>query len=381
MPPHDSSDSWIDLSEIEKLVEQLMPSQKASESGPPPQLPPLRSDEAKGPSSLDDAPISLVPDIPLEWEKDQPDGLRSFPSLDDLEVPEKEKVVQEKSEPELIFKEKTDEVESSDEPAEVVEAAEEEPAEPFVEDDEPIVEGEDDIPPPKVISMQSKVRADETLAHIRRLGRSSLPEAEETEPFLKAEPEPEMEASPSEPEPAEPEVVESKIEEPVEHQAAPVADPEPVSEGSPETETPEAPEAPEASEGPDQTLFLPQGSLRIRLQAYGDWVHQVTECTRFQITDGQGYSLMEDENEQEASFVGSALQLMKVLETVGPKVGGEGASSGVYLPMGADQWLCVLGAETRYGPVCLSMVTRAPLSAAAADELTRTLKRTLEAVG
>ncbi len=99
------------------------------------------------------------------------------------------------------------------------------------------------------------------------------------------------------------------------------------------------------------------------------------------MTDDQGYSLLEDENDQEASFVGSALQLMKVLEVVGPKIGGDGAGSGVYLPLSAEQWLCVLGAETRYGPVCLSMVTRAPLSAPAADELTRTLRRTLEAVG
>tara|TARA_R110002096_G_scaffold29509_4_gene88914 strand:+ start:4294 stop:5430 length:1137 start_codon:yes stop_codon:yes gene_type:complete len=378
MPPHDSSDSWIDLSEIAKLVEQLMPDEKAKDSGQPPQLPPLRSPQAG--SSLDDAPVSLVPDIPLAWEKVQSDGLSSFPSLDELEVPQKQEVAEDKIvESEAIFTEKAPVEEDLAPPSEEPDQPEA-IVEPDSGEDEQIVEDEDDIPPPKVISMQSKVRADETLAHIRRLGRSSLPEAEDTEPFLKAE---------SDPEAIEEEAEEIPVSENLPQPPSSVPEP-PVEAVLPEEEEeveqivegePESAEDEEVAENLDQVLLLPQGSLRIRLQAYGDWVHQVTECTRFQITDGQGYSLMEDEKQQEASFVGSALQLMKVLENVGPKVGGEGASSGVYLPMGSEQWLCVLGCETRYGPVCLSMVTKAPLSAAAADELTGTLKRTLEAVG
>ncbi len=320
MPPHNSSDSWIDLSEIAKLVEQLMPEDGDRPPPPPPQLPPLSADDPPSPSPLDDAPISLVPEIPSAWEKSSPDSVSSFPSLDDLEVSEVPEGAGAESEPE-----------SADE-----------------------AEG-------NVVSMQSKVRADETLARISRLGRNSAPsQEEECEPFLKAEPDADEIFTESEPAAQN---AETNAEIPVSEQKSA---PEETLAAKPDAET---------------VLYIPKGSLRVRLQAYEGWVCEVTDCSRFQITDGQGYSLMEDESKQDATIVASALQLMSVLGAVGPKMGGEGTGSGVYLPLDAERWLCVLGCETRYGPVCLSMVTRAPLSGPAADELTRTLRRTLESVG
>lgn len=150
--------------------------------------------------------------------------------------------------------------------------------------------------------------------------------------------------------------------------------PEPISEKPPE------PAQVIPAEPQERALFLPQGPLRTRLRAYADWVRGITQCQQLMVSDTQGYPLLPAENDEDAPLVSSSLQLMGALSHARGKMEIDGPNSGVYLPLGPDRWLGVLDCESGAQRVCVSMITRAPLSAAAADELTAGLKRALDGV-
>lgn len=136
---------------------------------------------------------------------------------------------------------------------------------------------------------------------------------------------------------------------------------------------PERPPAPQ-----QQQHYMPQGSQRIRLNAYMEWVRDVTQCTQILIADSHGYPLMKDQVDADNPLVASGLQLMNVLGGVRQQMRVSNTCSGVYLPLNQEQWLCVLECEANGAHFCLCLVTHAPLNAEAASELTKYLVMALE---
>jgi hypothetical protein len=124
---------------------------------------------------------------------------------------------------------------------------------------------------------------------------------------------------------------------------------------------------------------MPSGPLAVRLQAYTSWVREVTGCRQIFITDVQGYSLLDSDTSENATAVGSALQLLEALDKFRQRMQCANARSGVYLPLGPTEWFGVVECESALGTVCLCLVIPAPLSAAAALELARVLRLTIEA--
>jgi len=145
-------------------------------------------------------------------------------------------------------------------------------------------------------------------------------------------------------------------------------------------EAPPAPaQAPEPAPLPQaQQHYMPQGNQRIRLNAYMDWVRDVTQCTQILIADSHGYPLMKDQVDADNPLVASGLQLMQVLGGVRERMRVSNTGAGVYLPLSAEQWFCVLECEANGAHFCLCLVTHAPLSAEAASELTKYLVMALE---
>lgn len=344
-----SLDSWIDLREISDLVNQLMPEENSSAPKPNPAAaagarPSPFQPVSPPPQSLvpDEAPPKpLVPTVPPEWEMAQPDehAPGAFPSLDDLPLPV----------------EPPQRVVTPSAPPPVVPAAQSRLPEPVKEENpifkEAASEPEPEKSTPGAFTEEEIQRAAEnltlapdarekilgTLAEIREmagdfLGPENPPSAEET----KSEPE-----SKSEPE------AESK----------PLA---------------------AVAETSKRALFLPDGTLTERLKAFASWVRGITSCTQLHISDPQGYALLPAESDEDAPLVSSSLQLMNALTHARKKMDADGPNSGVYLPIGDDRWLGVLDCESGGQRVCVSMVTAAPLSASAADELTSGLKRVLD---
>ena len=123
---------------------------------------------------------------------------------------------------------------------------------------------------------------------------------------------------------------------------------------------------------------MPEGKLRDRLRAYADWVAQVTGCVSLRIVDPQGYSLLERDGENDPRMVDCALKLIAALEQARSRMMPDSPRAGLYLPLTDDEWLGVLECESAAGRMCISLVTRAPLSKAAAGELIDTLRRTVE---
>lgn len=124
---------------------------------------------------------------------------------------------------------------------------------------------------------------------------------------------------------------------------------------------------------------MPSGPLAVRLRAFTAWVGRVTGCRQIFITDVQGYSLLDSDASENATAVGSALQLLEALDKFRQRMQCADARSGLYLPLGPSEWFGVVECESSLGTVCLCLVIPAPLSAAAALELARVLRSTIEA--
>jgi len=141
-----------------------------------------------------------------------------------------------------------------------------------------------------------------------------------------------------------------------------------------------AEEAPRpADPEPGATSFpASQGKLRERLSAYADWVTRVTGCVALRIVDAQGYSMLEREGDNDPRMVDCALKLIAALEQARERMTPDSARAGLYIPLGDEEWLGVLECETPSGRMCISLVTRAPLSNGAAAELIDSLRRTVE---
>lgn len=127
---------------------------------------------------------------------------------------------------------------------------------------------------------------------------------------------------------------------------------------------------------------LPQGPLRVRLDAFADWAMHMAEASRIVIVDGQGYSLLhrdlgEGGNEGGTAIVDSAMRLTSVLEQVQARTdfARDGA---INLPLEEGGWLGVLRCENAGGRLCIAVVTPSPLevekSAAMKNELARTME-------
>lgn len=123
---------------------------------------------------------------------------------------------------------------------------------------------------------------------------------------------------------------------------------------------------------------MPPGPLSVRLRAFTSWVGRVTGCTRMFITDSQGYSLLDSDASGDATAVGSALQLLEALDKFRHRMHQAAARSGLYLPVGPNEWFGVVECDTSAGPLCLCLLIPAPLSASAALELARVLRMTVE---
>jgi len=134
-----------------------------------------------------------------------------------------------------------------------------------------------------------------------------------------------------------------------------------------------------AEPSPGATSFpAAQGRLRERLNSYADWVIQATGCVALRIVDDQGYSMLDREGENDPRMVDCALKLISALEQARGRMTPESGRAGLYVPLGDEEWLGVLECETQTGRMCISLVTRAPLSKAAAGELIDSLRRTVE---
>ncbi|MBU6303688.1 MAG: hypothetical protein KGS60_19245 [Verrucomicrobia bacterium] len=149
------------------------------------------------------------------------------------------------------------------------------------------------------------------------------------------------------------------------------------------TERPPAPAPPEpprpaSPQGNASGFRVPEATLRERLLAYANWVTGVTGCISLRIVDPQGYSLLEREGENDPGMVDCTLKLIATLEATRARIDPVSPGSGLYLPLGDDEWLGVLECETAAGRICLSLITRAPLAKAAALELTESLRRTVD---
>jgi hypothetical protein len=144
--------------------------------------------------------------------------------------------------------------------------------------------------------------------------------------------------------------------------------------GKPAPETPR-PEEPK----PGATTFpAAQGRLRERLNAYADWVIRATGCVALRIVDDQGYSMLDREGDNDPRMVDCALKLISALEQARGRMTPESGRAGLYVPLSEEEWLGVLECETSTGRMCISLVTRAPLSKAAAGELIDSLRQTVE---
>ncbi|MFT5468485.1 MAG: hypothetical protein ACI8UO_003594 [Verrucomicrobiales bacterium] len=355
-----SLDSWIDLTEIADLVNQLMPDD--SNSGANLSLmadPEAESDRKPAPSTPFEPvspppqnffadptpPAPLIPAIPPEWGMSEPTDHApgAFPSLDDLAVPDPKPipiVAQAPAPPEPAAPMAQVQRVPMPEPVEQPNAIfTETAATPLTEDDLHRAAEALTIDP----GAREKILG--TLAEIREMAGDFLgPESESPE-------------SPSSP--AAPAIPAVPAIQPVSTEPAP---------------------APLVTVADTQSraLFLPQGTLSTRIKVFADWVRGITGCSQLMISDPQGYSLLPAESDEDAPLVSSALQLMNVLSHARKKMSDDAPNSGVYLPIADNRWLGVLDCESGDQRICVSMVTEAPLSAAAADELTAGLKRVLE---
>ncbi|MEM7015004.1 MAG: hypothetical protein AAF585_26395 [Verrucomicrobiota bacterium] len=320
-----SLDSWIDLGEIADLVNQLMPEKDEEPEGVSLLAEPPAADRAR-PTQIsretEERPKPLVPNVPPEWDMAQPGDVApgAFPSFDELPTPEL------KPQP-VIAPVSSNQASPQTEPK--IEL-------PF--SDEDLERAAENL----TLDPEAREKILGTLAEIREMGGEFLgPEKTEQHSPATAAPASQSQSPPELP----------KVEnEPL----ANVADTH------------------------ERALFLPQGTLSQRLKVYADWVRKITECDQLMISDPQGYPLLPAESEDDAPLVSSSLQLMSALGHARKKMDADAPNSGVYLPLGDERWLGVLDCESGSQRVCVSMVTKAPLSAAAADELTAGLKSTLE---
>jgi hypothetical protein len=150
-----------------------------------------------------------------------------------------------------------------------------------------------------------------------------------------------------------------------------------VSQRPPATPGPQPPR-PSSPPGNATGFHIPETRLRERLLTYANWVTAVTGCVSLRIVDPQGYSLLEREGENDPGMVDCALKLIATLEQARSRMHPDAVGAGLYVPLGDDEWLGVLECESAAGRLCLSLITRAPLSKAAAAELTETLRRTVD---
>lgn len=360
-----SLDSWIDLGEIADLVNQLMPEEEGEPEGVSLLAEPPAADRAK-PSlvsrDLEEPPKPLVPNVPPEWDMAQPGDTApgAFPSFDELPTPEPkpQSVVAPSAPPPL--------------PAAEAKPAEEPQSEPKIDlpfSDEDLERAAENL----TLDPQAREKILGTLAEIREMGGDFLGPAN-SEPELSAEgrqssrpqgiPTDAGDKSVTSPDPA---VAASTPQSDLNPDVAPK--PEATTEGEALTNVADARE---------RALFLPQGTLSQRLKVYADWVRKITDCDQLMVSDPQGYPLLPAESDDDAPLVSSSLQLMSALGHARKKMDADAPNSGVYLPLGDDRWLGVLDCESGSQRVCVSMVTKAPLSAAAADELTGGLKQALD---
>ena len=128
---------------------------------------------------------------------------------------------------------------------------------------------------------------------------------------------------------------------------------------------------------------IPQGPLRVRLDAFAVWAMQMADASRIVIVDGQGYPLLhrdsgEGANEGDAAMVDSAMRLTSVLEQMQGRAdfARDGAMN---LPMEDGGWLGVLRCENAGGRLCIAMVTPAPLEIEKSALMKNELARTMEA--
>jgi len=126
---------------------------------------------------------------------------------------------------------------------------------------------------------------------------------------------------------------------------------------------------------------VPQGPLRVRLDAFALWAMQLIQASRIVIVDGQGYPLLHRDSvkgsiEGDSAMVDSAMRLTSVLEQVQARTdfARDGAMN---LPLEEGGWLGVLRCENAGGRLCIAVVTPVPLeienSASMKNELTRTM--------
>lgn len=130
---------------------------------------------------------------------------------------------------------------------------------------------------------------------------------------------------------------------------------------------------------------VPQGPLRLRLDAFADWAMQLARASRIVIVDGQGYPLLHKdlgagESESDSAMVDSAMRLISVLEQVQARTdfARDGAMN---LPLEEGGWLGVLRCENAGGRLCIAVVTPVPLEIEKSAAMKNELARTMEAGG
>lgn len=130
---------------------------------------------------------------------------------------------------------------------------------------------------------------------------------------------------------------------------------------------------------------IPQGPLRLRLDAFAVWAMQLAQASRIVIVDGQGYPLLhkdmgEGASESDAAMVDSAMRLISVLEQVQARTdfARDGAMN---LPLEEGGWLGVLRCENAGGRLCIAVVTPVPLEIENSAAMKSELARTMEAGG
>ncbi len=127
---------------------------------------------------------------------------------------------------------------------------------------------------------------------------------------------------------------------------------------------------------------MPQGPLRVRLDAFACWAIQLTEASRIVIVDGQGYPLLHQDladggSVEGAAMVDSAMRLTSVLEQVQARTdfARDGALN---LPLEEGGWLGVLRCENAGGRLCIAVVTPDPLEIETSALMKSELARTME---
>ncbi len=128
---------------------------------------------------------------------------------------------------------------------------------------------------------------------------------------------------------------------------------------------------------------MPQGPLRLRLDAFAAWAMTLAHATRIVIVDGQGYPLLhkdmgEGASEGDSEMVDSAMRLISVLEQVQARTdfARDGAMN---LPLEEGGWLGVLRCENAGGRLCIAVVTPVPLEIENSAVMKAELARTMEA--